>query len=249
MYNYTTKIIIVRYNWKWFLGEIGQQIQQKGLLQNTVWVSTWFLPCTCRTKTMSQKEMIRKTSIQSPGPGQVPAGTWKLTCKNNLFFFNQYSFITCIHHYKIANAADWQQQNMWTVDRCLAQNWLSLCHTLLPQCGSFQRALCWTSAIFIPGTQAASPAPGSGVSEMLPKLWLFFLVVFGAFLTPIPSPRSPSNMSSSRLQASLTPCICTRLKPKPAKPHSELLKLKQFIQNTQKTYFLTSSANTFYYMM
>lgn len=88
----------------------------------------------------------------------------------------------------------------------------------LPVRCSFQQVLGCHPAVFRLGVQGTSPvrllclsssASGNRVTVGPVELWLFFLVKLGAALTLIPSPRSPSTISSSRLPASQTCCICT----------------------------------------
>lgn len=101
--------------------------------------------------------------------------------------------------------------------------WCLLCnrkkHTLLPEYDSSRWALCCVSAVCIVGVQTASPArllhcSGSVLSSRLSErpltLSLFILVELSAVVTPIPSPRSPSTISSFRLQSSLSSSIWKR---------------------------------------
>lgn len=90
---------------------------------------------------------------------------------------------------------------------------------MLPKYDSSRWALCCVSAVFIVGVQTVSPARllhcgGSVLSSRLSEwpltLSLFILVELSAVVTPIPSPRSPSTMSSFRLQSSLSSSIWKR---------------------------------------
>lgn len=89
----------------------------------------------------------------------------------------------------------------------------------LPVCGSFQGILSCLSVIFSLGSQVVSPpwllhlsssALGSVAPITAAEPWLFFLVELDVAMTPIPSPRSPPTMSSSRLLVSMTCFVCTR---------------------------------------
>lgn len=81
-----------------------------------------------------------------------------------------------------------------------------------PQCGIFQLAFCWDfeiQAIASSELQHPSFVWESVPSVRPPKLWVFLLEELWVFLSSVPSPRSPSTMSSSRLRPCIWGCLDT----------------------------------------
>lgn len=126
----------------------------------------------------------------------------------------------------------------------------------LPQGGGFQRVPSGVPVLFSPWIPPASPSGPSvsirdrSVSVWPVKPWLLFFGELGAAPTPVPSPRSPSAMSSSRLQASAASCICRRPNPElPARSFhtSQRYRFAQISNvNLPRVYYLPAAEDPFH---